>query len=1116
MPLLRVYLFQSLRLETENQRVLDAGSPLTRALLAYLFLHRERPVDRRKLAFLFWASQTETVARRNLRQYLHRSKSTFEGLNFDGDIILTTGTSVQINPKADLWLDVEAFRALTRPAAGAADLEKGIALYRGDLLDDLYDEWCETPRRELRQLFLQSLNRLSAALQESYRTEDALAVTQRWIAAEPFDENAHRRLMSLYAELGKSNQAVLHYKELKESLEKELGIAPMPETEALLKIIRSGNFQRKQKIFAKKVPSPLLINPPDLPLVGREAELNQLRAAWEQTQAGAGRFILLSGDSGIGKTRLLHEFLLSLPSQSILQSFCHQIESMVSYAPLRSLLDTVFSQLPEKEIQKLTPWLTALTPLLPELRLRFPSLPNWLPDNREKIQTSEAVLQVFEVYAKQKGAVLLALDDLHWADSRTWELLQIFTHRLNNLPVVIIGSCRLEDLKPENERLFRNLKRLAMFRHIPLRRLTLAESTALAEYLLDGEDVDAYFYQRLYEETEGNPFFIIEGIRSLREEEIPARLRLPFWGGIEREGDNLPPPIQSLIEARLDRLNAKSQELLGIAAAIGRAFTFSLLEEVGGLSAKETIAYLEEWRQKGLVSENNEGYDFSHDKIRQVAYNHLSRARKQYVHRCIAEIFENAVIPVDAATIAHHYSHSDQAIKALPYLTAAGEQALRVHSYHEARQFGSQAVRLLGRQAGPKQHAERIDLNLQLAQAYAFSGDLTRAQEMVEQAEQLAAQLHDEERLGKIYRRAAQIFWQRGKSKAASDYAHRSLRISEERQDKSLLKASLRMLGRTGIALAAFDDAIAYLLRYIHLEDDAARYNANLMVVYGYLGVAYARVGSWQRALNAAQYGVELAQEQGIDSTLSFAIAPLAYVYAAQRRWELCAKTLDNAPDLLTQRHEYTPLLFILTALRGYVYARQGEAERGVKIIRKTLHWAKENDYRVFHYLPRIFLAESLLLAKKNAVAEKEAQIALEDARKSGNRWAVGVTLRLLAEIRSLAVKPNWLKVEEYLRESLRILRRIRARPDLARSYLALRRLYDRAGQTAWAVDCHFRATSIFEELKMTDELHQAQGRAAGERKGAVVILNMALKGPDVIDGDEYPRSEEKRSFKAA
>ncbi len=1092
---LRAYLFKSLQLERTNQSPISIGSPLARSLLAYLLLHRNHPVDRRQLAFIFWADSTETAARRNLRQYLHRIKQIFDDESLGEDLLISTASTIQINPAINIWLDVDIFREQTRPEAGVPQMELGLQLYRGDLLADLYDEWCESPRRELRQRYLQSLDTLSRKLQEEYRPEDALLIARKWIEAEIYDEAAHRRLMSIYLDLGKGNQAIRHYRELKEKLAAELNTIPMPETRAMVEMIKAGKRETEKSIPAKKMESLPKPKSPQYPLVGRERELAELQGAWQQAQKTRGRFILLAGDSGIGKTRLLHEYLLSINSQSGLHSLCHQVESMVAYAPLRGILLHVLEKLPEERLQELRPWLSALMPILPELRQQLPNLPIWRTGHREKVHTPEAVMQIL---LGSDTPLLLVLDDLHWADSLTWELLEYLTYRIEELPLVILGACRVEDLTPEHERFLRILKRKESFSYLPLQRLTIAETKKLAKYLLAGEKVGEYFYQRLHEETEGNPFFIIEGIRSLQESQQPARL--PFGGGQERGNANLPPQIQSLIEARLDRLNAQSQELLSLAAAIGRAFTFSLLAEVSEMHSKEVIGFIEEWLQKGLVTENREGYDFSHDKIRQVAYANLSRARKQYVHRCIAEIFENAIIPVDAATIAHHYSRSDQAINALPYLTTAGEQALRAHSYHEARQFGSQAVSLLGRQAGPKQKQERIDLNLQLAQAYAFSGDLPHAQEMVEQAEQFAAQLNDDERLGKVFRRSAQIYWQRGNAQAANDYAHRTLRVAEETQNKSLLRASLRMLGRSSIALAAFDDAIAYLLRYARLDESRQSYHPNLVVIYGYLGVAYARVGSWQRAEEAAQHGLTLAKENGPPSTIAFALAPLAYIRVAHHDWEGCAQTLDEVPEFLAEGEEFSPLYAIIEALRGYIQTQKGKAAQGTKKIQKSLDWMQENDYRVFHYIPRIFLAESLLKAKKISQAKEEAEKALKNARESGNRWAVGVTLRLLGEILTAGKKPDWLEIEAHFSESLRILRRIRARPDLARTYLALRRLYDRAGQSAWAVDCHFRATSIYEELRMTKELELARGRAAGERKGAAVLLDMGLKGPDAVE----------------
>ncbi|HEY5669146.1 MAG TPA: hypothetical protein VIS10_04055, partial [Anaerolineales bacterium] len=134
---------------------------------------------------------------------------------------------------------------------------------------------------------------------------------------------------------------------------------------------------------------------------------------------------------------------------------------------------------------------------------------------------------------------------------------------------------------------------------------------------------------------------------------------------------------------------------------------------------------------------------------------------------------------------------------------------------------------------------------------------------------------------------------------------------------------------------------------------------------------------------------------------------------------------------------------------------------------------------------------------EQNSNAVDEANLALQQAREAGNRWAVGVLLRILAESLFRKPYPDWSLIEKYLIESMNLLRQVRARPELARTYLALRRLYDRAGQIAWAVDCHFRATSIFEELGMTDELRLAQGQAAGERRGAVVVSDMRLIGPN-------------------
>ena len=179
--------------------------------------------------------------------------------------------------------------------------------------------------------------------------------------------------------------------------------------------------------------------------------------------------------------------------------------------------------------------------------------------------------------------------------------------------------------------------------------------------------------------------------------------------------------------------------------------------------------------------------------------------------------------------------------------------------------------------------------------------------------------------------------------------------------------------------------------------------------------------------------------------------------------------------------YEINPLVISLARGRNGFFSYLSVSQAKVEVVEGDARLSLENE----------------LAAGQPQRAQRENERALKESNTSGNRWAVAIALRVGAEIGTHAASPNWGQVEANLIDAVNIFRQIRARPDLARTYLALRRLYDRAGQTAWAVDCHFRATTIFEEMGMDEELRRAQGQAAGERKGAVVISNMPLRGPN-------------------
>ena len=1085
---LRVHLLGDLLLTDAQGQPLDLGSPTTRSLFAYLMYHRGQPLDRRRLAYAFWPWGTEAAARRNLRQYLHRLRRALEDVA--PNLVQATGSYVMLEPDFPLWVDVEQFRRQTGAQASLELLQQAVTLYRGDLLQDVYEDWVEEPRAELRERYLRTLERLARGYAAQGAAAEALTWAQRWVAADALDEAAHRLLMRLYLEMGDRSRALQQYRLLTELLERELQVAPSPETQALAAELQSGEGGRPRSMPVTP-PRPRASSPlgaaPRIPLVGREEELAFLERMLAQAEQGQGRWVLILGEAGIGKTRLLQEYRRRHPEVPVLDTVCSELEALVPYGPLRHMVERALTLFPPGMLEPPPLWLLPLLGLAPDLAVQFSlPAPGEIPPP-ERLGEALYRMLLDLVTSLPNGPLHLVLDDLHWSDTPTWELLAQLARRARDVPLLIVGLLRLEDLPMPRARMLHIMRRDRLAVELPLRRLTPEESASLARQLLAGKKPFPHFFDRLYRETEGNPFFIIEMTQAALED--PKMLA-------SADGPWLPRTVQQVIQARLSRLPETYREWIGSAAVLGHSFTLPMLRALTQAEDEDLVVAIETWMQRGLVREEALGFAFSHDKIRQVAYQSLSRARRQILHRRVAEVLEAAVPPADAATLAYHYARSDEPLKALPYLTHAGEQALRVRSYHEARQFGEQAIRLLGRLPGPRERAQRVDLNLQLAQAYAFSGDLSRALDILTQTEDLAASLEDEQRLGRVFYRSAQIFWLRGEPRVAGDYARRTLRVAEETGNPTLLQAALRMLGRVSIATGAFDDAIAYLQRYLRLEHTPPP--PQRPAVLGYLGVAYARVGSFARALEAAREGVALAEARGVAEEIAFARMQLGFVHADARAWEQVLEDTSPVPDPLTQDDPLTPWGFMLLGLQGRALAHLGRVQEALQRITHALAWAETVDYRVFHYLPRLFYAEALALAEEWVQAEREVRRTLDEAQQAGNRWAYGVALRVRAAILSRQPEPPWEQVEMLLIQSMHVLRRVRARPDLARTYLALRRLYDRAGQIAWAVDCHFRATSLFEELGMRQELEEAQGRPVQQPSEAGVLAQVVLRGPNL------------------
>ncbi len=1104
MTTLHIQLFQSLAVRAGDGPPLDMGSPTARSLFAYLALNRGQTMDRRRLAFQFWPRGSEQAARRNLRQYLHRLRRSLEPIDPEGKLISTEGNQVGFRPPADFYLDVSAFETAVSPPH--EDLPQAVQLYRGDLLEDVYEDWAVPERERLARLYREALLRLIDQKEAARQYTEAIAYAERYQSAEPLLESAYVRLMRLHYAAGDRGRVQQKYEQLTAVLADELGAAPLPKTTAAYEAMLAGSYQAnsQQSTVNERSPVPpsaFRLPPSAVPFIGREAELGWLRAAWEAARSSQGGFVFVQGESGVGKTRLVDEMLAGV--DTAVHRFIgrgHEFESMIPYNPIaQALRDAAAETLPWERLQPPPPWLAALLPFLPDLPAHFPG--HNLDAAGHRHHAVEG-LGSFLLALSRHRPVILYLDNLHWADGQTWNFLGYLAQRAATARLLIIGVARTEDMPRERVRLARKLARQQFLQSLTLERLSQEETAVLVAQLMDDDDLDPVFARRIYEETEGNPFFIIETTRAVREAGGDWTRSVPTDDRGERPFFAIPLQVQSIIESRLDKLNDESRAALGVAAAIGREFTFELLQQVSQFDTQTLLDALDEWLARGLVRETRDGYDFTHEKLSQVAYQQLSRARRQWIHFQVAEFLSANRPDADPAQLAHHFYLSNEPGRALPYLAQAGRRALRVRSYAEAREFGLRAIGLLGRfpSLTRLKQGERVDLNVQLAQAYAFTGALPKALQMLQETERMAESLGDMGRLAHIFHRSSQIFWLRGRPDTADDYARRTLRHAEELDDANLRYAALRMLGRAGIALSHYDDAIAYLLRYVDMAEKGGEMD-DLPAIYGYLGVAYARVGSWQRAIDAAQKGLELAETAVSGAMRTVARMQLAYVYGELNEWEQALKIAEPARDLWREEG-MTPHAFTLRAVVGRCLVQTGQPEKGVAEIQDALKWAEEVDYRVLVHVIHVYLAQAQYGAGMLTEGRGTAVHAAKLAAEAGNRWAEAVAFRTQAEIGMKLPDPDWTHIEANLIRAMHTLRQIRARPDLARTYLIMRRLYDRAGQSAWAVDCHFRATTIFDELGMADELRAARGQAAGNRTGAVVIPGLKLSGPNQLEAD--------------
>jgi DNA-binding SARP family transcriptional activator len=732
-------------------------------LFAYLALSRSRSVGRDELIDAIWPDSAPRSQDGALRTLLSRLRS---GL---GTGILTGRDELLLVLPEPAWIDFEAAgaearRAMEALAGGDARAAWALAqvplnIASRGLLPGVHAAWLEPRRRELAEIRLESLEVIGRAglslgggqISSVERAARAL------IETEPYRESGYILLMGALEARGNVAEGLRIFDRLRGRLREELGTSPSPEAMAAhQRLLHPGGRATENPSAAATaveagdgVPRGLALPPeipeqPASPLVGRRDELEQLRS-WSAA-TGSARVLMVSGEAGIGKSRLLEEAARQAHAAgaTVLAGRAPE-ETLVPYQPFLEAIGHYAFNAPLEDLRAVTRRSGAeLGRLIEQIGRRLPELGRPEPGDPEtdRYRLFEAVA-AFLGDISASSPLLVVLDDLHWSDRPTLLLLRHLARAPQASGLRILGAYRAGEPATEGyAAALAGLRHERLVRELEVRGLPESDATELIR-LRTRETPSTAFVRALYAGTEGNPFFIEEMVRHL----VDSGVRSHVAGAGELQRFGLPEGVRGVISRRLERLDADGLECLKVASVIGRDFDSSLLETVLDFEEERFLRALEIALEAGLVNESpgEPGrYSFAHALVRETLYAAMSWDRRGRVHRRVGLALEQLSDPPLGA-LAHHFTRAAQprdAERAIRYALEAGAQATAMLANEEAAEHYGRALEVLERSA-PDALERRCELLVELGEARVRSGERPTAWEVFREAAVLAGRLGD-------------------------------------------------------------------------------------------------------------------------------------------------------------------------------------------------------------------------------------------------------------------------------------------------------------------------------------------------------------------------------------
>ena len=867
-------------------------------------------------------------------------------------------------------------------------------------------------------------------------------------------------------------------------LQRELEVEPSEEVQAAYKLLLHG----ETRPAASVAPSALV---GAVPLVGRQEEWAQLRAIWHDSACELPSLVLITGEAGIGKTRLAEELFEWAKRQGMacVRTRAYAAEGQLSYAPITEWLRSAAlrAELPRLDAV----WRSELARLLPELLSQDPELPSPTPltENWQRQRFFEALARGILV---SHAPLLLLIDDLQWCDQETLAWLRYLLRFEVDAKLLVVGTARSEEMKTSSALigLVRALQSAGQLHEVALAPLDAAEVASLAGRI-GNRELDLAETMDLFRETEGNPLFVVEMMRA----GLGTGARQPVqWREFTPSAQHtlapssLPPKLHAIIVGRLDQLSNTAREVIGVAATIGSAFTHDVLAHACGKDEEAVVDALEElWQRRIIRAQGANAYDFSHDKLRDVAYSEISPIQQRRLHRRVAQALEEihaANLYPDAVCgqVAVHYEQAGLAEQAIPHYQQAAAVARRMLAYEEAIGHLNRGLALLAALPETIQHQQR-SLALLMALGTLLSAVKGNAalpvREIYTRALELCGRVGDKWQTFVIQQELRIGYGQRGEVTVARQLAQANLALAHELENPELLSyAHLGMAvvchtqGELELACLHFEQAIGQPaaqngdfdpLFFDNALQGSLRHSALTLWLLGYPDQASARMDE------ALACGKLSAKSIRYGMTLIFA-AMLHHYLDEIQAIQLRAQEIEA----LATMYGFTYHLVSGLIFEGWVLARQGKSPQGTAQLCQSLEVRKSSGHRLFLPYELGLLSEAWLLEGEPAEGLAVLEDALAIVAQTGEFVWHAELLRLQAELLLAQGAPVG-EVEASYLQAINVAHQQKARSLELRACICLARLWQNAGRNGEARELLTPIYAWFTEGFHTQDLQNAR-----------------------------------------